>query len=292
MKEVKVLYPKGIHTRVAAKLAHQASLLNKKYDVQLFLKKKGEETALPMSSMIALTALSIRENDWVIITSNDHLNSEKAVEEMCAVISETLDYEKSEYDAIDEMLDQNTLTSEQLIESITNGLVAVNRDNIITIFNQSAERIMGIHRKDVIGKKAGEVLENSGLAEVLKTGRSVINVKQKINHTTIVTNRSPIIVNNEVIGAVATFKDITDVEKLSATLESTKETKKRLSNILENANDGICMVDPSGKITYINPRFAEICKKESSDLIHQNIQSITLDQKILKALMMQKVTRD
>lgn len=292
MKEVKVLYPKGIHTRVAAKLAHQASLLNKKYDVQLFLKKKDESTELPMSSMIALTALSIRENDWVIITSNDHINSEKAVDDMCDFISDTLDYEKSEYDAVDEMLDQNTLTSEQLIESITNGLVAVNRDNIITIFNQSAEKIMGIHRKDVIGKKASEVLENSGLAEVLKTGKSVINVKQKINHTTIITNRSPIIVNNEVIGAVATFKDITDIEKLSATLESTKETKKRLSNILENANDGICMVDPSGKITYINPRFAEICKKESSDLIHQNIQSITLDQKILRALMMQKVTRD
>ncbi len=292
MKEVKVLYPKGIHTRVAAKLAHQASLLNKKYDVQLFLKKKGEETALPMSSMIALTALSIRENDWVIITSNDHLNSEKAVEEMCAVISETLDYEKSEYDAIDEMLDQNTLTSEQLIESITNGLVAVNRDNIITIFNQSAERIMGINRRDVIGKKACDVLENSGLAKVLRTGQPVVNVKQKINHTTIITNRSPIVVNNEVIGAVATFKDITDIEKLSATLESTKETKKRLSNILENANDGICMVDPNGVITFSNPRFAEICKKELSDLIHQNIQTLSMEEKVLKALKKNEVTRD
>lgn len=292
MKEVKVLYPKGIHTRVAAKLAHQASLLNKKYGVQLFLKKKDESTELPMSSMIALTALSIRENDWVMITSDDHQNGEKAVEEMCTFISKTLDYEKSEYDGIDEMLDQNTLTSEQLIESITNGLVAVNKDNIITIFNQSAERIMGIHRKDVIGKKASKVLENSGLVEVLKTGKSVVNVKQKINHTTIITNRSPIIVNNKVIGAVATFKDITDIEKLSATLESTKETKKRLSNILENANDGICMVDPSGLITYINPRFAEICKMESSDLIHQNIQSITLDNRILKALMKKEATRD
>lgn len=292
MKEVKVLYPKGIHTRVAAKLAHQASLLNKKYDVQLFLKKKDEETALPMSSMIALTALSIRENDWVVITSNEHHNSEKAVEDMCAFISETLDYEKSEYDAVDEMLDQNTLTSEQLIESITNGLVAVNRDNIITIFNQSAERIMGINRRDVIGKKASDALENSGLEKVLRTGQPVVNVKQKINHTTIITNRSPIVVNNEVIGAVATFKDITDIEKLSATLESTKETKKRLSNILENANDGICMVDPKGVITYSNPRFAEICKKEPSDLIHQKIQTLTMDEKVLKALMKKETTRD
>ncbi len=292
MKEVKVLYPKGIHTRVAAKLAHQASLLNKKYNVQLFLKKKDESTELPMSSMIAITALSIRENDFVIITSNEHDNSEKAVQEMCDFISHTLDYEKSSYDGIDEMLDQNTLTSEQLIESITNGLVAVNKDNIITIFNKSAEKIMGIHRKRVIGKKASDVLENSGLAEVLKTGKGVVNVKQKINHTTIITNRSPIVVNNAVIGAVATFKDMTDVEKLSATLESTKETKKRLSNILENVNDGICMVDPSGMITYINPRFAEIFKKPITDLIHHNIQTITLDKEILKALMKNHATRD
>ena len=292
MKEVKVLYPKGIHTRVAAKLAYHASLLNKEYNVQLFLKKKGENTALPMSSMIALTALSIRENDWVIITSNDHKNSEKAVEAMCTFISETRAYEKGEYDAVDEMLDQNTLTSEQLIESITNGLVAVNKDNIITIFNQSAERIMGIHRRNVIGKKASEVLENSGLEEVLESGEAVVNVKQKMNHTTIITNRSPIVVGNEVIGAVATFKDITDIEKLSATLESTKETKKRLSNILENANDGICMVNPEGLMTYINPRFAEILKKEPSVLIHQNIQSITSNQKIIEALMKKKGTKD
>lgn len=287
-----MLYPQGIHTRAAAKIAHRASIINKKYDLQLFLKKKNESTELPMSSMIALTALSIHENDLVTITSNDHINSREAVEEMCTFISDTFDYEKNKYDAIDEMLDQNTLTSEQLIESITNGLVAVNKDNIITIFNHSAENIMGIHRKDVIGKVASEVLENSGLDEVIETGVGVVNVKQKINHTTIITNRSPIIVNNEVIGAVATFKDITDVEKLSATLESTKETKKRLSNILENANDGICMVDPLGIITYINPRFAEICKEKTSNLIRQNIQSITSDKKILEALVKKEPTKD
>lgn len=291
-REIKVLYPQGIHTRAAAKIAHRASIINKKYDLQLFLKKKNESTELPMSSMIALTALSIHENDLVTITSNDHINSREAVEEMCTFISDTFDYEKNKYDAIDEMLDQNTLTSEQLIESITNGLVAVNKDNIITIFNHSAENIMGIHRKDVIGKVASEVLENSGLDEVIETGVGVVNVKQKINHTTIITNRSPIIVNNEVIGAVATFKDITDVEKLSATLESTKETKKRLSNILENANDGICMVDPLGIITYINPRFAEICKEKTSNLIRQNIQSITSDKKILEALVKKEPTKD
>ena len=292
IKEVKVLFPKGIHTRVAAKIAHQSSIINKKYDVQLFLRKKNESAELPMSSMIALTALSIRENDWISVTTNFHVNSKVAVEEMCEFITETLDYTINKYDAVDEMLDQNTLTSEQLIESITNGLVAVNTDDIITIFNHSAEKIMGLNRKDVIGKKAGEVLKNSGLAEVLKTGEAVVNVKQKINHTTIITNRSPIIVNNQVIGAVATFKDITDIEKLSATLESTKETKKRLSNILENANDGICMVNPSGVITYINPRFAEILKKDESELIHQNIQSIISDTKILNLLRKEEKTRD
>ncbi len=257
-KEIIINNRYGLHTRAAAIVTFQATSINRKYGVQLFIQKTANDSRIPLSSMLALANLGIKAKDKVIIGYEGDESSKGALFEMEACLTGSIEVAGVHTEEIDRLLDKSTLTSEQLIESISNGIIVVNEDDFIIQFNQAAEKIIGIPKHQVIGKRARVVIEGSKLHEILKTGKKTFQEKQKIGNTTIITNRSPILVNDSIIGAVAIFQDISEIERLSNELDSVKEIKERFGNILAFVNDGICMVDEEGIITYVNPDFERI----------------------------------
>lgn len=100
------------------------------------------------------------------------------------------------------------------IEYALEGIVAVDQEGLINIFNQTARKIMNVGGKPVEGRPAERVIPEIGLTEVLKTGEKKLGVLQTIGDTTISTNLVPIKVNNRVTGAVATFQDVTKIQAL------------------------------------------------------------------------------
>ncbi len=88
------------------------------------------------------------------------------------------------------------------------GIIAADAKGTITFFNPIAEKITGIPLADALGKPADTVLEGSRLNYVMHSQQSQINQIQSIGDVKILTNRIPIVVQGEVVGAVATFKDV------------------------------------------------------------------------------------
>jgi len=283
-KEIIIDNPKGLHTRAAAIVSFKATRINKKYDVNLFIQKSKGENRIPVASMLALTTLGIRPGDKLIIGCDGKENCRQALEEMEECLTGRIDVETVDMDEIDRVLDKNTLTSERLIESISNGVLVVNEDNRAILFNRAAEKITGITRSEIIGRKVNEVLEGSRLHEVLKTGEESVQEKQRLGNTTIITNRTPIIVENSIIGAVAVFQDISEIERLSNKLESVMEIKERFGNILSYANDGICMVDEKGIITYVNPEFERIWSLRRMEIQGKYIKDVLPNSAIAKVI--------
>ncbi|SHK31667.1 sigma 54-interacting transcriptional regulator [Paramaledivibacter caminithermalis] len=285
-KEIVINNPKGLHTRAAAIVSFKATKINKKYGVNLFIQKKvnEKESKIPITSMLALTTLGIRKGDKVLIGYDGSEDCKKALEEMEECLTGKIDVEMSDIEAIDRVLDKNTLTSERLIESISNGVIVVNEDNRVILFNRAAEKITNIKRNQIIGKKVNEVIEESRLHEVLETGKESVQDKQKLGNTTIITNRTPIIVDNSIIGAVAVFQDISEIERLSNKLESVMEIKERFGNILNYANDGICMVDEKGIITYVNPEFEKIWNLNKIDIQGKHVEEVLPNSAIVKVI--------
>lgn len=273
-KEIMINNRNGLHTRAAAIITFQATNINRKYGVSLFIQKTERDSKIPIASMLALTNLGIKATEKVIISCEGDESCSIALTEMEACLSGPIDVERVHTEEIDRLLDKSTLTSEQLIESIPNGVVVVNEDNYIILFNQAAEKMIGIPRHQVIGKKASEVIEGSKLHEVLKTGRPLDQEKQKIGNTTIITNRTPILVENNITGAVAIFQDISGIERLSNELDSVKEIKERFGNILEFVNDGICMVNEHGNISYTNPEFERIWNVSREEILGKNVGDV------------------
>ena len=93
------------------------------------------------------------------------------------------------------------------------GIIAVDKDGKVTVFNPSAEKIVGVPRQKVLGAKIETILPTTRLTEVIRSGQPELNQLQNVGDIKILTNRLPIIVNGEVVGAVATFQDIGAIQE-------------------------------------------------------------------------------
>jgi PAS domain S-box-containing protein len=101
-----------------------------------------------------------------------------------------------------------------MADFVHDGIIAIDNSQNITIYNKTAERIFGVEYDKAINKKIEEVVPNTMLPCVLKTGEIQIGEIQNVGDIKISTNRAPINVNGEITGAVATFQDITELQKI------------------------------------------------------------------------------
>ncbi len=101
-----------------------------------------------------------------------------------------------------------------IVDFVHDGIIAVDKDGRISIYNKMAEKIFKKLPSEVIGKKVETVIPNTRLYEVIKTGKPEIGKIQEISGTIIATNRVPIVVGNEVVGAVATFQDVAEIQNM------------------------------------------------------------------------------
>jgi len=106
---------------------------------------------------------------------------------------------------------------ESLINSIGEGIIAIDRDQKVTLLNQHAARILDVSQ-EVIGSSIERVIPDSKLPSVLKTGQPQLHQMMVLNKTIVMTNRLPIIVKGQTIGAVATFQDRTEMVHLAEEL--------------------------------------------------------------------------
>ena len=95
------------------------------------------------------------------------------------------------------------------------GYVLVDPKGLIVKMNY--EKLLGIREEDAIGRHVEDVLENSRMHIVVKSGVKELRDVQRIQGHDMITNRIPIIKNNEIIGAVGTvlFKDINEIKELA-----------------------------------------------------------------------------
>lgn len=107
-----------------------------------------------------------------------------------------------------------------LLHSVREGILGVDLNMKITVVNEEAARIFkaaGIPT-DVLGYDIDEVVPNSNLHNVIETGHPEFDQEQDINGIQILTNRIPVKVNDRIVGAVATFRDKTEITRIAEQL--------------------------------------------------------------------------
>jgi two-component system, CitB family, sensor histidine kinase MalK len=111
-----------------------------------------------------------------------------------------------------------------ILLSIREGAFAIDKDERITMINKEALHLFrGAEiSSGFLGEKVEDVVPNSRMQNVLKTGVAELDQEQALNGRTILTNRIPIYVNNKIVGVVATFRDKSEMKELAERLVNIK----------------------------------------------------------------------
>jgi two-component system CitB family sensor kinase/CitB family two-component system sensor histidine kinase CitS len=107
-----------------------------------------------------------------------------------------------------------------ILDSIHEGIVAVNADGDITLLNHAARRFLPevVLSADPLGRPIREVLPKSRLSEVLESGEAQFDSETWIGDQLVVVNRVPIVIDGRIEGAVATFRSRMEIIELSRRL--------------------------------------------------------------------------
>jgi len=120
---------------------------------------------------------------------------------------------------------------ETVVNSISDGVFAVDQDWRITCFNLAAERTLGVRREDALGKRCSEVFRSNICAEAcalrytMETGKPIVNLPIQIRDAA--GGRVPVTVSTavlrdrggNVVGGVETFRDLNLVRALLSNVE-------------------------------------------------------------------------
>ncbi len=126
-----------------------------------------------------------------------------------------------------------------MLQSVHEGIVAVDREGKINLVNKSAAQIFkraGLTEYP-IGMKINEYLDSTQLHKVVEIGQPEVDEEQNINGVKILVNRVPLYVNNQIVGAISTFRDKTEMSRLSEQLVGVKtyaETLRAQSHEFSN----------------------------------------------------------
>lgn len=173
--------------------------------------------------------------------------------------------------------EQSLYLAEELkavLNSAYNGVIVTNAEGIVTLFNPAAEAITGLPASRVVGQVAEQVIPNTALQRVLETGMGEFNQQQIIQNSRILTNRSPIMKDNKLMGAVAIFQDITELKKVADELEEVKNLKSTLESILESGFECVVVIDKLGRITMLNQAYADFLGVDREEVIGKHVTDV------------------
>ena len=172
-------------------------------------------------------------------------------------------------EALIEKLQNESYRRDLIFNSTDEGMVVIDREGIITLFNRSAEKMIGVEQDKAIGKHIKRIIPNSRLPYLLESKTIEANKEQVLsNGLKVITTRFPMLnERNEIIGAFAVFKDISEVVNQAEEITNLKEIQTRLQAIIQSSDDAISVVDEHGKGILFNPAYSRITGLSEEEVI-------------------------
>lgn len=107
-----------------------------------------------------------------------------------------------------------------MLQSVREGIIAIDQEGRITLVNKAASKLFkkaGLEG-DPMGMDIEEYLPETRLTHIIKSGETELDQQQSLHGVTILVNRVPVVVENQPVGAIATFRDKTEVQHLAEQL--------------------------------------------------------------------------
>ena len=170
-----------------------------------------------------------------------------------------------------------------IVDSSADAIIGSTLEGIVTSWNASAERIFGYSPAEIIGQPISLLVSPDKLHEIppilerVKQGQHVgpfetQRVRKDGRRIDVSITMSPIKdTAGQVIGASAIDRDITESKQMT---EALRESKERISAIVNTAADAIITIDDRGIIQSVNPATERMFGYNGVEMIGRNVNML------------------
>lgn len=160
---------------------------------------------------------------------------------------------------------------QQFYDLIPSAIYTVDMQQIVTSANKKALEVLGYTSEELVGEhcslfaiepcRSGCGLLDDSVSKPI-SGK-LCKIVTKSGDVRLIRKNADILTdeNGIITGAVESFEDITDVERIDEELRSSREAFKEL---IENMGEGVAIVDLNEKFLFVNPIAEKIFKAEGA----------------------------
>jgi len=166
---------------------------------------------------------------------------------------------------------------QSIFDAAHNGIVVINSEGKIIIYNKAATIKLKLNPDQVIGRFIGEAISKEVWADmkrILQTGIPQISKKIHLEGSTIIANRTPIFIDGEIAGVMSIFQDISEYERIVTELEVYKRINEELDAIIESSYDGLYITDGHANTLRVNNAYERISGLKRDDLVGHNMKEL------------------
>ena len=107
----------------------------------------------------------------------------------------------------------------ELLDALDEGLLAIDRDSRVLYLNRAAAELLSLDKGSAVGQPLAAVYPQSTIPRVMVSGQPEYNFSlESFKHVRILSDRMPIRRNGQIVGAVAIFRNRTEVANLAREL--------------------------------------------------------------------------
>lgn len=202
----------ALHNAVVAVDKHKAvTLLNR--SAEKLLKLNGQSCVgkpvgdlLPGISLdqalagIAIVGHKYRIGDTVTIVNILPISGTRSIDGAVIVMQDLTEFEKVAREL--EIIKELNRTLDTVLNIINDGIVVVDKDGVVSLVNRVLADYLNKNVQDLVGRHVTEVLKNTRLHIVARTGIPELSEIMSIGDDQLIVSRLPVIRNGSPVGAV------------------------------------------------------------------------------------------
>ncbi len=174
------------------------------------------------------------------------------------------------------------------LNTTQNGILVTDCYFKTIISNKKTQDHLGIFKGALIKDTLPELARHADA--VIKTANGIKNIRLIRHPKKFMTDISPVLHNQTVVGIFFLFRDVTLMEKITSEMKACQKTSLELDTIINSSHDGFWISDGQGKVIKINPASEKLTNIKAENFIGKSIQEL-LDTKTIDRSVTLKVLK-
>lgn len=152
---------------------------------------------------------------------------------------------------------------ETVLDAVHEGIISVDADGMITVFNEDAVQILGVKQENIIGKHYSEIVRDMHIEEVMGQTKEIPRQVIQMQGLQILITKTPIVVDQSFSGAVVTFQDVSHVMRMEEEIR-----RKKVLSGLDTRYTFNDIIGTSAKMEQTKTIAKKLARSEYTILIH------------------------